>query len=444
MFSKWINKIPPLPIALKVTLWYTLFMGIIFACVMAYTVRFTESMHLSLAHDSLEEALDEAQRKPHKFHGYDDGVYLAHYSASNILLRGQQPPGMPTVPFNKHSEIKMLQEGKQEYQYKDLALNDGTWLRGAIATSTQLQSSRRYLWGLLLALPVFIILAALGGYRIIKKAFQPVKQISTAANDIGTTKDLSTRILLGPGRDEIHTMAEAFNTMLDRIEGSVQREKKFSSDVSHELRTPVAVIMSESEYGKDYTTSIEEAKEGFASIFRQSQGMSKLINQILELARMENKPKLTKEEVNLSQLTEDLATTYTLLAQAKGITLTTEITPNLRVLGQSQLLQRAIANYLDNALKFTRDRIKLSLKQKDTKAYLTVEDNGCGLAPEELEKIWHRLYQSNTSRHKDEESGLGLGLSLVAEIAKLHQGRAIATSTLGKGSIFILEISLQS
>lgn len=447
MFSKFKQKLQDLPVAIKVTLWYTIFLGIIFAAIMAFTVKYTEGMRLSLAHENLRENIEETVEKPHKFHAYDDGVYMVQYDVHNVKLRGRTPAGMPELPPQFTTpEIQIVKSGSQEFHYYDVKLRNNTWLRGVISINKTMQRSQRYLLRLLIMLPLFMLIAAIGGYKIIKRGFKPVKQISATVKAIGTTADLSTRINIGPGQDEIHTMAQTFNNMLDKIQGSVQREKQFSADVSHELRTPVAVIMSESEFGKDYTETVEDAKASFTSIFKQAQNMTALINHILELARMKNSNNSTlpQEEINFSDLVSSTLQTYEALAENKNIKLSATVTPMIAVQGNLHLLQRVLPNLLDNALKFTTDTIFVTLTATQEKALLRVQDNGKGIAPADLPKIWDRLYQANSARHKDDNSGLGLGLSFVVEIARLHQGRVYADSTLGVGSIFSLELPLKS
>lgn len=109
-----------------------------------------------------------------------------------------------------------------------------------------------------------LILVIVGGYRIVRRSFAPVASMSKAARAIGETGDLSQRLPVGEGSDEIHQMGRTMNHMLDQIEDLMGREKRFTSDVSHELRTPIAVIMAESEFGKDYAENVEEAKRKWA------------------------------------------------------------------------------------------------------------------------------------------------------------------------------------
>ena len=269
--------------------------------------------------------------------------------------------------------------------------------------------------------------------------FRSVQAISEAARAIGETGDLSQRIPLGDGKDEIHQMGHTFNWMLAQLEEQLEREKHFTSDVSHELRTPTAVIMAESEYGKDYTETVAEAKEEFQHIFQQSRRMSRLINQLLELSRLDSRKDLVLGPVKLSQLVTETLEDYQKLPAAQNFAWKLQVKPDLTVTGNDQLLARILGNYLDNALKFAKHTIQVSLCQEKGRVVLAVSDDGPGIPPEDLPRIWNRLYQADPSRNKKQNLGLGLGLSFVAAAAKLQKAQAGVTSTLGKGSTFTLK-----
>jgi two-component system sensor histidine kinase ArlS len=252
---------------------------------------------------------------------------------------------------------------------------------------------------------------------------------------------LSRRIELAPGKDELHQMAQTFNAMLDQIEASMEREKRFSSDVSHELRTPVAAIMAESEYAGTYVESVDEAKESFRTIHGQSKRMSVMINQLLELARMDKTDAIKLEPVDLREVLQDTVQGYRLLASQNGINLTTDIPHKAApIRGQALLLQRAVGNLLDNALKFTRSSIVLHLRETPDAYVIEVQDDGQGMTEDEVKKVWERFYQADSSRNRKTNKGLGLGLAFVAQVLRIHHGSYRAESALGKGSTFYLEI----
>lgn len=438
------QKLDQLPVSLKVTLWYTLLMTIVFICIMGILVKFTDHLRVSKEKLVLQKYVVNTAKHITEFEALNNGMYMLLYDKDGNLLDGQYPPEFPEdIDFNE-KDVQTLDTASQSYFYYDMRVaarsSHRQWIRGIVPVDHLWENHQIMRQALLLSPLFFLFIAIFIGYRIVKHGFRPVETISQTVRSIGEERDLSKRILLDEGGDEIHQMAHTFNEMLDKIEDSVKREKRFSADVSHELRTPVSVIMSESEYGKDFTSSIEEARDSFTTIFQQSQRMSRLINELLELARIENPSHAPLESLDYSLLLRELAESYAekLSHNIPSLHFTCQITSGLSVQGNQPLLYLAITNLLDNACKFTKDEIQLTLVQTESKhTLLRVTDNGIGMTANELAQSWDRLYQADRNRNT---KGIGLGLALVKRITALHNGHVWAKSEVGKGSTFYLEI----
>ena len=224
--------------------------------------------------------------------------------------------------------------------------------------------------------------------------------------------------------------------MLDSLEGTFIREKQFSSDASHELRTPITVILAESDYALKYADTLEEAKESLEVIDRQSKKMSNLINQIMELSRLEKQKDIEKEKINFSAIVNQILLDYKNLLEQKKIKLISNIQENLEVFGNRTMLERVFINFFNNAMKFTEDTIIVNLQREDDEIILEVKDNGIGLSEEDKQRVWDRFYQVSDSRTKEENKGSGLGLSMVKKIAELHSAEIFVEGELGKGASF--------
>ena len=444
MFLSLKQRLDQLPVSLKVTLWYTLLMTIVFILIMGIMVKFTDHLRVSREKLILQKYVVNTAKHVTEFDSFSNGIYLLLYDREGNLLDGEYPPEFPeSLPFDEQ-DVQNLDTDSHSYFYYDMRVTSrsahGQWVRGVVPVD-HIWENRQAMRQALLVFPLlFLFIAIFIGYRIVKHGFRPVETISHTVRSIGEERDLSKRILLDEGGDEIHQMAHTFNEMLDKIEDSVKREKRFSSDVSHELRTPVSVIMSESEYGKDFTSSVEEARESFATIFQQAQRMSRLINELLELARIENPAHTPLEPLDYSLLLRELAESYAekLSRDNPSLHFTFQIESELSVQGNQPLLYLAITNLLDNASKFTRDEIRLTLtKAENGHTLLSVSDNGIGMTADELAQSWDRLYQADRNRNT---KGIGLGLALVKRITTLHGGRAWAQSKPGEGSTFYIEI----
>ena len=297
----------------------------------------------------------------------------------------------------------------------------------------------------LIILPFAIILAALLGYFVTRALFKPIGEITKTAENISKGDDLSLRIDLGPGSDELHKLADTYNTMLSRLQTSFESEKAFTSDSSHELRTPTAVISAQCEYALAEPRTTEEYVECLEVIDRQSKRMSALISQLLSFTRLEQgTQKVVFESLNLSSLVDELCHDME-AAQASDITIKYDIEQEVFVNGDMTLIYRMVSNLVSNAYKYGKagGYIKVSVKNSGpagggSAAVLVVEDNGIGIAREDFEKIFRRFYKGDKSRtlDADGEASYGLGLAFVQKIAQIHGGRVEVQSKLGKGSRF--------
>ena len=444
MFSNCRQKIDNLPVTIKVTLLYTLFITGISVLALSFIIQYTGDLRISQEKIDLQKHVINIAKHVEPFANFNEGIYMVHYDREGYYIEGLFPPGFPDDISFDEDDVQALHYDRQNFLYYDMRLTGskthGEWLRGIVPVDHIYDGSRVMVRAIRLALPFFFFLTIAGGYYIIKRGFRPVEEISRTVRSIGEERDLSKRIKISHGGDEIHQMAATFNEMLEKIEDAILREKRFSADVSHELRTPVSVIMSESEYGKDYIASLDEAKAGFASIFAQSQRMSQLINQLLELARIHNPEDIPMLPLDISALAAEIAAqTKAVLSGPAGCRFTADITPGLTVIGNGPLLRRAIMNLIENARKFTAGEIRFTLAQREGHVCFSVQDNGPGIAADDLPHIWDRLYQTDAAR-SCERPGLGLGLALVQLITRAHGGKVWAKSAPGQGSIFYLEL----
>jgi len=292
----------------------------------------------------------------------------------------------------------------------------------------------------LIVLPFFLVFSAISGYFITKKAFKPIEKIREAAEKINEGNDLTQRINIGEGNDEIYTLANTFDTMFDRLQNSFEREAQFTSDVSHELRTPVAIIISECEYGLENLTSIENATDTISSVLDETKKMSKLISQLLTLSRMDRgNQKLNFEKINISEMTHLIADSQQHNADSKNIKIHSEIEENIFIVGDETMIMRIFVNLISNAINYGRENgnIWIKLTQDKDFAICKVIDDGIGIEKENIPKIWGRFYQVESSRTTE---NLGLGLSMVKWIIEAHKGEIYAESEIGKGSSFIFKL----
>ena len=371
---------------------------------------------------------------------FKDGIYLSVYDAGGVPLYGSVPRDFDNSAVFAPDQLRTIpsmQKSWYVYDEQNTIYGYGTvWIR-SVSAANQVDSTISTLYRLaLIVLPFFVLFAAVGGYFITRRAFQPVRRIIQTAREIGEGNDLSRRIALGQGRDEVYTLAAEFDSMFARLEKAFEREKQFTSDASHELRTPTTVIISQCEYALERAKTLDEAREALHAILNQAEKMAVMISQLLMLARADKAHgKMQFETVNLSDLAMMVVEQQQENASMRHIQLETHIEPDLEMQGDETMLMRVWINLIENGVKYGREGgwLQVTLQKKQGLIIGCVQDNGIGIAPENLEKVWERFWQADSARSA---SGAGLGLSMVKWIVQAHGGNIQVESVLGQGSAF--------
>ena len=446
MFLKKMNRfLSRIPVSIRVTVWFSSVIVILFLIILSSLILIEDKVVNDLSQKELVEAVEEIYEDPEKFENFNDGIYYIKYNEQNEIIAGKFPKDFDIALAFSIEDINIYQVENKKFLYYDTRLQDeDNWIRG-IYPLGKVQKEIETLWNIAIALSVlFLIFVVIVGYRIIKNAFKPVKQISDTALKIKRSKDFSNRIELEDSNDdEIHKMASTFNEMLDTVEEVFIHEKQFSSDVSHELRTPITVILAQSDYALQYSDTFEEAKESLEVINRHAKRMTNLINQIMELSKLERQKEIEKEKINLSNIVLQLLEDYKPLLESKNLNLVYNVEKDIRIQGNKIMLERVFLNILMNAVKFTKTNIEVSLTREDKTAVLKIRDDGIGISEENKKFIWERFFQVNDSRNKEENKGSGLGLSMVKKIVDLHSATIDLESELEQGTCFTIKFNMQ-
>lgn len=445
----------------RVTLWYTLFMAVLTAIVLFLLVLAGNQQILASVRSRLERAVSDNLKEieydkedgleiDDDLRTFQDGVYLLLYDEQGNPVYGRLPydlkaSQMPAFQNGKIQEAK-LQSVKWVFfdVYKPLQDGQGVWMRGMISQSEAESGLHILLRLFMLFAPLFVAAVAVGGYVIIYRAFAPIEKMRRMADEITDGNDLSRRIRLGSGTDEIYQLADTFDRMLDRIQRAYEREKQFTADASHELRTPVSVISSQAEYALRHGDTVEGLRERMQVILTQSRKISGLLSQLLLLARADQgREKLQKERIHLSELVEIIAEEERERAAARGIQIHTDCQPALYVEGDETMLMRCFINLIENAVAYGKDggNIWIGLAGENDFVQGYVRDDGIGIREEHLPNIWERFYQADPARSSRAEGSAGLGLSLVKWIVEAHGGSIRAESRYQQGTTFYFSFS---
>jgi len=440
-------------IKLKIGLWYMGIMILLVFSSLAIVFYISENIiHSSVRtylKDVVKHRLDYLTIKngeiiiDSNFDTMIQNVEIAIYDKDFKFLYGNSPNGFEMDNSkSKDDKIMIIRSNNQKwYVYNKTIKLDNygkVWIRGVMPNIGQSSAIETVIQISIIILPFFLILSAIGGYVITRNAFRPIEQIRRIAEKINEGNDLSQRINLKKGDDELHILANTFDVMFDRLQTSFENEVQFTSDVSHELRTPITVILTQAEYGKGYINSIEEAKKSFGIIEKEGQKMSKLVSQLLTLARMERgKQKLKLEHIDLSELIEMTIETQISSANTKNIKFITKIAPAIYANIDEMMIIRVFTNLISNAICYgKRDgTITIELFSENDKIISKISDDGIGIEKDKLDKIWLRFYQVDSSKSGDNS---GLGLSMVKKIIELHNGEIFVESKIGKGTTFTI------
>jgi len=290
---------------------------------------------------------------------------------------------------------------------------------------------------LLVAIPLILALAGLGGYLLTRRGLAPLGWMVEQTRKI-TGENLDTRLEIGRAADELTTLAASFNELLSRLDQSFAGMRRFVQDASHELRTPLAVIRGEADVALSHDRSAAEYREALAIIQEESRRLSRLVDDLLNLARADaGHVPLQVEDLYLNDLLAECCRSVQPLAAARHIELRCFPSEDVAFRGDEELLRRMVVNLLDNAIRYTPPGGKVSavLEAQGPDVRIRVTDTGVGIAPEAASRVFERFFRADKARSR-QQGGFGLGLSIVKWIAESHRGAVELVSQPGAGSTF--------
>jgi heavy metal sensor kinase len=291
------------------------------------------------------------------------------------------------------------------------------------------------------AIPMALLVAGVGGYFLARKSLAPVAAMAAQARGMGAA-NLHDRLAVLNARDELGQLAVTFNQLLDRLEESFERQRRFMSDASHELRTPVAILHGETEVTLSRADRTpEEYRETLGILKDESQRLARIVEDLFTLTRADaGQYPLQFQQAYLDELAADVMRRARSLAMAKKITLSASIEPELPIEADEALLRRMLLNLLDNAIKYTPEGGQVALECRKASALytLSVSDTGTGIPAELQPRIFERFFRADKARSRLEgdSGGAGLGLSIARWIAEAHHGRLELTRSDATGTVF--------
>ncbi len=345
----------------------------------------------------------------------------------------QELERMATIPA--WFQLRAAQE-EEVLEIATVRLPDNFLLQVGKDTSAReelLEHFRRVAFGVTIPL---IILGLVGGKFLAGRTLRPIRQLIQTVQTITATGMMTARAPVGPARDELAELARLFNQMLDRISALLDGMRETLDNVAHDLRTPLTRLRGVAETALQAQEQPDTCRAALADCLEEAERLSGLLTILMDIAEAEaGTMKLRLETVPIGPLLADLVDLYRYVAEDKQISITTNYPPELAVTADAPRLRQALANVLDNAVKYTPPGGRITVTAAAAGAWrrFIIADTGVGIPPADLPKIWDRLYRGDKSRS---QRGLGLGLSLVKAIVTAHGGHIEVASEPGQGSRF--------
>jgi two-component system OmpR family sensor kinase len=287
---------------------------------------------------------------------------------------------------------------------------------------------------------IVLVLAALSGLLLARRALRPVAETADAVRRIGD-RNLHERLPEPGTRDEIDRLIKVFNELLARLDRAFDLQRRFTSDASHEIGTPLTVLKGNTEVALLQRHSPEDYEAILRSNLEEIERLSKLISNLLLLARSDaGEPQITRDIVSLNDQISAVCARVSPLAQSRKIDLAAKMSAPAFIEGDPLALQQILFNLITNALRYTASggSVRIAVARVlDHQARIEVSDTGIGIPRDELPHIFDRFYRGKNVR-THEPSGSGLGLAICKTLAEAHGGYIQVESEIGKGSRFTL------
>ncbi len=361
-------------------------------------------------------------------------LYRSGPPVEGMFDPGRVPPPRPGATG------RLIHEAGLDIVAEKFALSDG---RVAIVESGHpdvvLRDARRGLeTSLIIALPVFLTIAAAGGWMLVRRALAPVSQMIAAAEALSFNSP-EKRLPLHGALEPIARLGQSLNRMLDRLDNAYQHVSQFSAETAHELRTPLTIIQGELELIQRAAELPDHLRAPLAAVLQETMDLAHIVESLITLSRMGSFwGKQAHLPVDLQELAAETVEQMRLLAEDKAVALDCAAAGAVVVMADRTRLKQVLVNLVDNAVKFTPPggRVTVSLTSSAKTAAMIVADNGIGIAAEHHTRIFDRSYRVAGASDR----GAGLGLAIAKSICAAHGGKIELTSVPGHGSSFRVEL----
>lgn len=298
---------------------------------------------------------------------------------------------------------------------------------------------KQYLF-LVFIIPIYVVIITLLSFQLSKAAFKPIINMIHKAKKISST-NLHRRLDVTEPKDEIRELAITLNGMIDRLEKSFDGQKNFVANASHEFKTPLTIIRADLENLKDGRRN-EKSDEDINKIINEVDRLTNLSRSLLKLSKIDSGESYF-DLIRVDELLVECSQTFYKKASEKNINFNISLDGDTEIIGDKEKLISVFQNLIDNSIKYSEcnKNIYIGAKKRSEFVVITIEDKGFGIKEDDIDKIYNRFYRSN--EHRASIQGNGLGLSIVSEIVRVHNGKIICNSKLGKGTVFKVTLPIK-
>lgn len=458
----------------RLTLWYVTVLAAILVVSIAviyvllaralYT-RIDDTLHavMQIAHTSLTNDLNEGQDAADAARSTAGELasrqtLLAIYDGRGRLLAeaGREDdiaiplPPIADIPLSEDLLLTIVEADDLDDRHR-LAIRwieiDGFETEYIVVAGTSLESTDEELEslrGILVYLvPLSLVVAGIGGWFLAGRSLSPVMAMADRARQIGIA-NLSERLPVANPRDELGKLAETFNGLLARLEGSLIQQRQFMADASHELRTPVTTARTAASVSLQQPTRNEEDyRETLAIIEQETTRLSRIVDDMFTLARADaGSYPVRSMPMYLDEVIDEVVRALRVVASTRDISLAGNVLRPAPLTGDEDLVRRLILNIVDNAVRYapSGSTVRIALDRAGDQYAISVSDDGPGIPAEIQPRIFERFYRVDAARTHGKDGGAGLGLALARWIARVHGGDVTLAASSRAGSTFVITL----